>query len=88
MKIETNYHNTITVNPFDSDKELEIMMDDASNDEYNYRYLSPNKVNELINYLVNCLIEIGEPVDVLKSMQSEITVNINYDLLIAKLKNR
>ena len=81
--IEANYSKTLTVEPFDSDIELKIMVEE---DEYYSRYLSPNKVNELINYLVNCLIEIGEPVEVLKSMQSEITVNINYDLLIAKLK--
>lgn len=51
--------------PFDNDTELCISIEPDKNADLAWIYLSPNQVNEVINYLAKQLQEIGEPVELL-----------------------
>lgn len=55
-----NYYSHLRVEPFDDDKELFVEVNACE-----FIHLSLNQTNKLINYLVEQLQSVGEPVEIL-----------------------
>ena len=49
----------LRLNPFDSDKDMEIQINDQ------YGFLNPKQVNDLITYCAEQLKSINEPINIL-----------------------
>ena len=68
MELRINvYQKELLFNEFDSDKEMEVSIEDEYRDTLCV-WLSPNQINEVITHLAKQLQSIGEPIDLLTEL--------------------